>query len=123
MTCALFWAPWAIIPCANPLIFLSFLNGRMSPRSGVAKAASPLSYTLPAGGAGMHHPLLPHSSAQNASPDRDRRIIILRYMAAGEPHEEACVKHWSTGKLFHKHTFCVQRQAPPPEPVSSFVTI
>ncbi len=32
----------------------------------------------------MHHPQLPHSSPPNTSPGRDRRVVILRFMASGE---------------------------------------
>lgn len=64
----------------------------------------------------MHHPLLPHSSPPNMSVDRDRRVIILRYMAANEPAEKATVRHWRTGELFEKLVFRVERGAPPPEP-------
>ncbi|EKX46126.1 hypothetical protein GUITHDRAFT_138593 [Guillardia theta CCMP2712] len=38
-------------------------------------------YRLKAGGAAMHHPLLPHCSESNMSMDRDRRVIILRFMS------------------------------------------
>ena len=35
-------------------------------------------YEFPAGGAGIHHPLLPHMSYRNTT-DRARRVLILRY--------------------------------------------
>lgn len=41
------------------------------------------SYRLRAGGAGIHHAFLPHSTLPNVS-STDRRVIILRYMLANE---------------------------------------
>jgi ectoine hydroxylase-related dioxygenase (phytanoyl-CoA dioxygenase family) len=78
-------------------------------------------YTIRAGGMAMHHPLTPHCSGPNASEHRERRVVILRYMAEGEPHEPGrlpCYRHGSSC-TFEKQTFQANTgdglvPAPPP---------
>jgi len=65
----------------------------------------------------MHHPFLPHASPPNGSAGRERRVIILRYMAAGEPSAKGGIPHWRTGELFERKTFTAVRGGAPPEQV------
>lgn len=51
-------------------------------------------YRMAAGGAAMHHPLTPHRSSPNTST-RDRRVIILRFMASGDHDPPAYALHWA----------------------------
>eukprot|EP00511_Aplanochytrium_stocchinoi_P004523 CAMPEP_0204840656 /NCGR_PEP_ID=MMETSP1346-20131115/38337_1 /ASSEMBLY_ACC=CAM_ASM_000771 /TAXON_ID=215587 /ORGANISM="Aplanochytrium stocchinoi, Strain GSBS06" /LENGTH=260 /DNA_ID=CAMNT_0051978181 /DNA_START=124 /DNA_END=903 /DNA_ORIENTATION=+ len=55
-------------------------------------------YRLRAGGAGIHHPCLPHCSANNSSK-KPRRVLILRFMAEGEPiNKDSKLRNWRTGE-------------------------
>ena len=38
-------------------------------------------YKFPAGGAAMHHVMIPHRSPPNRCPDRWRRVLVVRYMS------------------------------------------
>jgi hypothetical protein len=63
-------------------------------------------YRLPAGGAAMHHSLTPHRSTANTS-QRDRRVIILRFMSAGDVDPPGCALHyagaWSCSSATYSH--------------------
>ena len=72
-----------------------------------------ISYDLRAGDAATHHPLAPHGSSPNlCQRGRQRRVIILRYMAApNKLLEGGQVRHWKTGEFVPKKTYLVY--APP----------
>jgi len=57
---------------------------RIQPEALAGHEATAVRYALAAGGAGLHGPLTPHSSPPNAS-GADRRVLVLRYCAAGAP--------------------------------------
>lgn len=90
-------------------------GGRTSTRKG-----SVVTYELPAGGGAMHHPQLPHSSLPNASPLRDRRVVILRFMARGEKLAPTRAQHWQEGRYFAQEAFTISAGAPPPDPAQLF---
>mmetsp|Transcript_20535 Transcript_20535/g.68814 ORF Transcript_20535/g.68814 Transcript_20535/m.68814 type:complete len:230 (-) Transcript_20535:561-1250(-) len=62
-------------------------------------------YRLKAGGAAMHHPLLPHCSESNMSMDRDRRVIILRFMSGVIQEKEDVIQHWDGSTTFTRRAF------------------
>lgn len=61
------------------------------------------SYRLRAGGAGVHHPSLPHRSGPNLST-KPRRVIILRYMHTEElsSNDKGVLRHWQTNEWFER---------------------
>ena len=63
-------------------------------------------YDLPAGGAGIHHPLLPHMSHRNMT-ERDRRVLILRYTTDRDTKNE-CYPHYRTKKLTPKRSLLIK---------------
>mmetsp|Transcript_8763 Transcript_8763/g.13902 ORF Transcript_8763/g.13902 Transcript_8763/m.13902 type:complete len:224 (-) Transcript_8763:503-1174(-) len=72
-------------------------------------------YRLRSGGAGMHHPYIPHASPRNDS-NRDRRVIILRFMAKDSNPEPAWIQHWKGGRWFEKEVHTVGAGVAPPTP-------
>lgn len=94
---------------------------------------------LPAGSLEVHHPYTPHSSLPNASQDRHRRAIILRYQPLSEPlvgmqqeklfigfkrkrfltlptvsffYAGGPIYHWATGKQYTKVNYLMPPTAP-----------
>ena len=82
-------------------------------------------YELPAGSAGMHHPLLPHGSSKNHTAHRWRRVLVLRYQPARGRSDfdkmVSWVPHYRTGRLFLRRTYRVastsSRKGGPPHAV------
>ena len=64
-------------------------------------------YEFPAGGAGIHHPLLPHMSYRNTT-DRARRVLILRYTTDKDAKNDECFLHYRTMKPTPKKSFLVK---------------
>ena len=62
------------------------------------------SYRLRAGGAGLHHAFLPHSTLPNETPT-DRRVIILRYMLAKEPRVDGYLPDYRDIGVKFKRTY------------------
>jgi len=65
-------------------------------------------YNLPAGGAGIHHPLLPHMSYRNTT-NKPRRVLILRYTTDKDEHaKDATFLHYRTLKPTPKRSLLVE---------------
>ncbi len=64
-------------------------------------ANASLSYRLRAGGAGLHHPSLPHRAGPNRTA-RPRRVIVLRYMCSSEltARDGGKLRDWRDGSWF-----------------------
>mmetsp|Transcript_4655 Transcript_4655/g.5369 ORF Transcript_4655/g.5369 Transcript_4655/m.5369 type:complete len:274 (+) Transcript_4655:54-875(+) len=65
-------------------------------------------YRLRAGGAGIHHPCLPHFSSPNFS-NSPRRVIILRYMSLGETMQNSKLRHYKTGSFFRRTYYVLSK--------------
>lgn len=73
---------------------------------GVASSSSlpsSLSYRLRAGGAGLHHPSLPHRAGPNRTAF-PRRVIVLRYMCSSEltARDGGKMRDWRDGSWFDR---------------------
>ena len=64
-------------------------------------------YDFPAGGAAIHHTMIPHSSATNTS-DRWRRVLVLRYMAADDQMPEKTYEDYRNGAPFDREYYLVR---------------
>ena len=66
-----------------------------------------LQYSFQAGGAAIHHTMLPHSSLPNTS-DRWRRVLVFRYMAAGGRLAPKQHEDYRTGRPFQREFYLVR---------------
>ena len=101
-------------------------GGNTSSRgAGIATTTyTPYQYTMKAGGLAMHHPLLPHSSPANTSTSRRRRVIILRFHAAGEKQVLGRVRDFrDPRRCFVREVMPVAVGATPPEPATARPTL
>ena len=90
----------------------------------LAKTYAPFQYKMKAGGLAMHHPLLPHSSPANTSTRRRRRVIILRFHAAGEKQVFGWVRDFrDPQRRFRREVLPVYVGAAPPTPAKPEVFI
>ena len=69
--------------------------------------SSAVQYRFPAGGMAIHHTMIPHTSLPNRS-DRWRRVLVLRYMAAGGTLGAKQYEDYRNGEPFDR-TFYVVR--------------
>ena len=67
----------------------------------IPEANASLCYRLRAGGAGLHHPSLPHRAGPNRTA-RPRRVIVLRYMCSSEltARDGGKLRDWRDGSWF-----------------------
>jgi len=69
--------------------------------------SSAVQYRFPAGGMAIHHTMIPHTSFPNQS-DRWRRVLVLRYMAAGGTLGDKQYQDYRNGEPFARKYYVVR---------------
>lgn len=70
-------------------------------------ASLAVQYRFPAGGMATHHTMIPHTSYPNES-DRWRRVLVLRYMAAGGTLGDKKYEDYRNGEPFDRRFYVVR---------------
>jgi ectoine hydroxylase-related dioxygenase (phytanoyl-CoA dioxygenase family) len=69
--------------------------------------SSAVQFRFPAGGMAIHHTMIPHTSFPNKS-DRWRRVLVLRYMAAGGTLGAKQYEDYRNGEPFDRKYYVVR---------------